>query len=165
VKERAPQQPWTDDDKATLVRMHGQGLDMVDIAAFLGRSKGTCHTMLSRIRRGRVVGKTTTRTRRDWTDADIAEMNRLREVEHATWSEIDTRLGRPAGSSCGRYHGARHSNVPPGGMVLRPEVIAALLDRDARKKLEHPTLTAAFFGDPLPGRSALDERRLKEAGQ
>lgn len=28
---------------------------------------------------------------------------------------------------------------------------------------EHKTLTAAFFGDPLPGRSALDQKRSAQA--
>jgi len=35
----------------------------------------------------------------------------------------------------------------------------ALADRDRRAELEHRDLTAAFFGDPLPGMSALDRRR------
>jgi hypothetical protein len=36
----------------------------------------------------------------------------------------------------------------------------ALADRDRREELrEKQSLTAAFFGDPLPGMSALDQRR------
>jgi hypothetical protein len=35
----------------------------------------------------------------------------------------------------------------------------ALADRDRREALREPqSLTAAFFGDPLPGMSALDRR-------
>jgi hypothetical protein len=34
----------------------------------------------------------------------------------------------------------------------------ALADRDRRAELEPRDLTAAFFGDPLPGMSALDRR-------
>jgi hypothetical protein len=39
----------------------------------------------------------------------------------------------------------------------------ALADRDRREELrEKQSLTAAFFGDPLPGMSALDQRRRNE---
>ena len=41
----------------------------------------------------------------------------------------------------------------------------ALADRDRREALrDQQSLTAAFFGDPLPGMSALDQRRCKERG-
>jgi len=39
----------------------------------------------------------------------------------------------------------------------------ALADRDRRADLRaQPSLTAAFFGDPLPGRSALDRRQAEQ---
>jgi hypothetical protein len=39
----------------------------------------------------------------------------------------------------------------------------AMADRDRREALrDQQTLTAAFFGDPLPGMSALDQQRPKE---
>jgi hypothetical protein len=39
----------------------------------------------------------------------------------------------------------------------------ALADRDRREALrDQQSLTAAFFGDPLPGMSALDQQRRKE---
>jgi hypothetical protein len=37
-----------------------------------------------------------------------------------------------------------------------------LADRDRRAELEPRDLTAWFFGDPLPGMSALDRRRRNE---
>jgi hypothetical protein len=41
---------------------------------------------------------------------------------------------------------------------------SALEDRDRRSELQaQQSLTAAFFGDPLPGRSALDRRRAEQA--
>jgi len=40
---------------------------------------------------------------------------------------------------------------------------SALKDRDRRYELQtRQSLTAAFFGDPLPGRSALDRRRAEQ---
>jgi hypothetical protein len=38
----------------------------------------------------------------------------------------------------------------------------ALADRDRRAELEPRDLTAWFFGDPLPGMSALDRRNRTE---
>jgi len=35
---------------------------------------------------------------------------------------------------------------------------AVLIDRARRMSLEHTSITASFFGDPLPGYSALDRR-------
>ncbi|MBV8288535.1 MAG: hypothetical protein JOZ35_16595 [Hyphomicrobiales bacterium] len=41
---------------------------------------------------------------------------------------------------------------------------SALKDRERRYELQaQQSLTAAFFGDPLPGRSALDRRRAEQA--
>jgi hypothetical protein len=43
--------------------------------------------------------------------------------------------------------------------IVRPDPLA-LADRDRREELrEQQSLTAAFFGDPQPGMSALDRRR------
>ena len=41
---------------------------------------------------------------------------------------------------------------------------SALKERERRYELQaQQSLTAAFFGDPLPGRSALDRRRAEQA--
>jgi hypothetical protein len=40
----------------------------------------------------------------------------------------------------------------------------ALVERDSREALrDQQSLTAAFFGDPLPGLSALDRREQRES--
>jgi hypothetical protein len=57
----------------------------------------------------------------------------------------------------GGYESA-HLNLSPS---LRPCPLA-LADRDRRAELEPHDLTAWFFGDPLPGTSALDQRRRDE---
>jgi hypothetical protein len=45
---------------------------------------------------------------------------------------------------------------------FRPDP-TALADRDRREALrDQQSITAAFFGDPLPGMSALDRRRHNE---
>jgi hypothetical protein len=49
------------------------------------------------------------------------------------------------------------SGCKPLSLSLRPDPLA-LADRDRRANLEPRDLTAWFFGDPLPGMSALDRR-------
>jgi hypothetical protein len=46
------------------------------------------------------------------------------------------------------------------GRADPPEYVIA--DRDRRLALEHTTVTAAFFGDPLPGHSARDKPEQSE---
>ena len=53
----------------------------------------------------------------------------------------------------------------PARLALSPSVRpcpVALADRDRRAELEPRDLTAWFFGDPLPGMSALDRRNRNE---
>ena len=57
-----------------------------------------------------------------------------------------------------RGHDSAHLMLSPS---LRPCPLA-LADRDRRAELEPRDLTAWFFGDPLPGMSALDRRRSNE---
>lgn len=47
--------------------------------------------------------------------------------------------------------------VTPDERVTIPEQV--LFDRERRRELSHPSFTAAWQGDPLPGYSALDRRR------
>jgi hypothetical protein len=61
---------------------------------------------------------------------------------------------------------APSSDIVLGGSVSQkdtPSSLAALEDRNRRYELQaQQSLTAAFFGDPLPGRSALDRRRAEQ---
>ena len=53
-------------------------------------------------------------------------------------------------------------SLAPLASSFRPDPLA-LAERDRREELrEQQSLTAAFFGDPLPGLSALDRRRRNE---
>jgi hypothetical protein len=57
-----------------------------------------------------------------------------------------------------RGHESAHLILSPS---VRPCPLA-LADRDRRANLEPRDLTAWFFGDPLPGMSALDRRTRNE---
>lgn len=164
MRKRTPQHPWTDAQRATLERMHAEGKAMPEIAIACGHTAGSCQTTLSRLKRDRALGAALPQ-RRFWNAAEIAEMIRLREVEHMLWEDIDRKLGRALGCCCGKYDSLRRAKaqVSPRGGGGRIDSTEAERDRDARKQLEHPTLTAAHFGDPLPGRSALDRKRSAQA--
>jgi hypothetical protein len=93
------------------------------------------------------------------------------------WRSLGLRLGGLRGENtmtevlnevaCGEPDQlAPSSDIVLGGSVPQkdaPSSLAALEDRDRRYELQaQQSLTAAFFGDPLPGRSALDRRRAEQ---
>lgn len=87
--------------------------------------------------------------RKIWTEKEWATLKRMR-AEGALWTAIDEALGRQPKSSRSKWENER------GKERVRADVAA----RAVRPVLaEHQSLTAAFFGDPLPGRSALDRRQ------
>ena len=93
------------------------------------------------------------------------------------WRSLGLRLGEAAGgitmsevlNEVGRGEldqFAASSDIVLGDAVAQKNAPspAAIEDRDRRSELRaQQSLTAAFFGDPLPGRSALDRRRAEQA--
>lgn len=61
--------------------------------------------------------------------------------------------GEPFGRMAAGMKGENNERVPDNVMA----------ERDRRLALNHATLTAAVFGDPLPGRSALDRKHARSA--
>lgn len=154
---------WTAEEMALLEKLHSDGLSWTEVADRLHRTEGACTTKMSDIRRSRakVTGDPPLKSRVPWSEEDVAELIRLREVEKMLWSDIDKRFNRAAGASCCKYQGLRRGNEQvskygAGGRINTTEVDRL---RMARRALAHQTLTAAFFGDPLPGYSALDKMR------
>ena len=103
-----------------------------------------------------------TKARRSWSDDDLAAMIRMREVERCRWSDIDRAFGRTPGSCCAKYESLRREKLPthPSDAGGRIEVTCQQqANRIARKQAEaQRDLTAAVFGDPPPGYSALDQK-------
>ena len=108
-----------------------------------------------------------------WSLYEDGKLIELVERDHATWASISRIIGRAANVCAGRYRllkGGGHRPIvpiaeidvlrtlPPGLEEDRDRRIAA---RDARAEsdLRQGSVTAAFFGDPPPGYSALDRRR------
>jgi hypothetical protein len=93
--------------------------------------------------------------RRPWTAEQSDEVMRLRDVEHRQFPEIDRLMGRKKGSCAQHYRDrvsrrnrtAGHAAAPKAALRLPPQLP------------EPATITAWLCGDPLPGRSALDQAR------
>lgn len=102
--------------------------------------------------------------RKAWPKADEEELLRRRDEEHQSFPEIDAAMGRTPRSCRAKYHQLKADPNPRRGMPepgMRVAVTpAALADRDARYRLRMlQPAAAAIMGDPLPGRSALDQKR------
>lgn len=94
-----------------------------------------------------------------WSPEDHARMMTMAEAEFS-WAEIGEALDR---SPCACQ--TRYRDYKDGGGFRRTErqnkVVIAAARRAAEVAIPHASLTAAFFGDPLPGRSALDRRQAE----
>ncbi|KGT75821.1 hypothetical protein MA20_32035 [Bradyrhizobium japonicum] len=86
---------------------------------------------------------------RPWSEEDWTTLKRMR-AEGESWTAIDKALGRAPRTSRSKWEneqGKERARADKAAGAIRPT------------PAEHQSLTAAFFGDPLPGRSALDRRQ------
>ncbi|QDM26979.1 hypothetical protein FNL56_13315 [Tardiphaga sp. vice304] len=155
---------WTDDEAAELSLLVDSGKTIVEAATILGRSEQSCRHKQRRIARDAALlaaGEPLLRAMRPWTEGDIADLMSLRDVEKLTFEAIGERIGRTARCCNHKYRGKTGLDGPSGVKASDTRAPAQqLADRDARMGLQHRDFTAAFFGDPLPGHSALDQRGL-----
>lgn len=86
--------------------------------------------------------------RRPWTEEDWNTLKRMHAAGEP-WSAIDRALGRSPRTSRSKWENER------GKERVRADKAAAACKPTPA---EHRSLTAAFCGDPLPGRSALDRK-------
>lgn len=168
---RTKNRPWTEEDSLRHMEMMEAGASAAEVGKVLNRSAGSCKVRFNLKRREhqqRVLAQASDAVipasapprhmanyKRPWTTQEMARLRKLREVDRLKWAEIDRLLDRPGGASWQKYRflpGAAKSSYVT-------ETKAALADRDQRRDLEHTSITSAVFGDPLPGRSALDQMR------
>jgi hypothetical protein len=156
---------WTGEQDAMLLRMRSDGVPHADIADALGdRTESACVKRMDKLNRraaSAASGEKPKAAPRPFSDEDVATLLRMRDVEGREFSEIDAALGRNPGVSCQKYRQIKGLQAPPRRMdeVRNADVPAeCVADRDERFALSHASITSAFFGDPLPGRSALDLR-------
>jgi hypothetical protein len=154
--------PWTPEQLAMLAPGREAGKSWDDLAIATGHSAQSCRTMLPVLKRRQreaeaaAAGESPPRRviKRTWSHADVRILIHMRVVEKRPFPAIDAALNRPEGSSSSKFHTLRQ----PG--VTVPVVEA----KQAAPKvgLSHTSLTAELCGDPLPGRSALDQKRQAE---
>lgn len=152
--------PWTPGQLTLLETLREAGTPWDETATACGHSAGSCSTTLSMLRRRRreaagegypPPGRQRTINGRPWSDSDVKILIRMRKVEGRTFPEIDIALNRAEGASCSKWSRMRS-----------PEVKADVAPKPRpapQARLYHTDLTAELFGDPLPGRSALDRKR------
>jgi hypothetical protein len=148
-----PTNYWSVEDVALLKRLVEADTPNADISERMGRSVLSIKAKISRMAMPKRLA-----VRSSWSDEASKQLLMLRDEMNLGWTEIAKRLDR-AGSSCHtRYYILKNPTVPH--KVVQRDPVDAETHREwsRRLSLSHASLTAAFFGDPLPGCSALDKR-------
>jgi hypothetical protein len=160
---------WTADDDARLEQMHADRVSWPEIAnAFPGRSIALCQCALSRIRARRALGKVKGRVSPPWSEAETATLLARRDAGER-FEEIGASTGRTPIACRQRYNVSKRAKGQPQRLrhhagATKVRLLAAIQPAPkssdlAPSDLAPSSLTAAFCGDPLPGRSALDRKR------
>lgn len=158
--------PWSADQVALLYLLApaARPLEWATIAEACEHPLGSCRVTWVKLRAHLAAGKPLAgfgnasrgSAKRRWTEAEAAELFRLRTVENLGFFEIDALFNRARGASSTKFRqlfGAppeRNPALPPGAMPPLRAIHAP------RHLPQHTTLTAKQFGDPLPGRSVWD---------
>jgi hypothetical protein len=109
---------------------------------------------------------------KQWSDEEIARLHHMRDVLHLPFQDIGLELGRSREACKIKYNTIEQGRILSCDALDRGErnglrvsvTREALADRDARYQAWlRQSPAAALMGDPLPGRSALDQRRQSEA--
>jgi hypothetical protein len=159
-----PGKLWSADDDARLLQLRQDMVPSAEIAERFGRSAKACLQRINRMKMqareaewARQNGRSPKRRMMAFTDLEAAEVLRLRDELHWTFRSIDKHLGRRPGVCCQRYHHLKATSRRSRDLPRQcaPALQAAVVQPPAPM---HRDITAAFFGDPLPGRSALDQR-------
>ena len=146
---------WTPAQDEILRRMWQAGATQKEIAAATGTTVDAVQGRSNKLRLGTHPKCTNARRMNAKTKALIVEMR----ANGARLSEIGRAVGFNPSTICNFLNGM---GVPD---YFRKETVShvtvpqqVLEERERRYQLAPRDLTAAFFGDPLPGFSALDRR-------
>lgn len=94
-----------------------------------------------------------------WTSEEVEKLCRLRGKEGKRWGDVAKALNRPRSSCQHKYEDVMNPSAKSNFMADRTIVPEdRFADRNIRVNLAPRDLTAAFFGDPKPGFSALERR-------
>lgn len=118
-----------------------------------------------------------------WTERELLQLFDMRERQRMIWADIAAALGRVSGNACHQAYAGHRKNFPDEIVLAERPTFASHLrplpvnlekllaepvkrpryfsdmDGDVMKRIRAQGLTAGYFGDPPPGRSALDQRQ------
>lgn len=154
---------WTSAEDAKLAKARrSQGLSWAEVAVEVGRSAAACKERWKAVRGADYVPRNP-----KWTAEQDATLLRLHAMG-ATWQEIADATSRTIFAAVGRLKTIqqRATDAPKVGTSgihsheRRAAIQRARQAQDEAIRAEsYRSVTAYVCGDPLPGRSALDQRR------
>jgi hypothetical protein len=172
---------WRKEDAALLLAMKRQKVSRRKIAKHFGVTIHACDMKVVRLRAAAKAAANGERPKRQpagqsrperrtqpapvrWSQAENDELVRRADAGEP-FESIGADLGRTRWACKVHYHAIKRGtaatiDAPPVGKKATQRQEAAAAARHARESAQqHQTLTAELFGDPLPGRSALDRLR------
>jgi IS30 family transposase len=153
---KEPTNPWLDADVELLRKLAADNASSAEISERLGRSVSSVKAKISRL-----CLPARTRTQKAWAPEEMEQLFFFRDKMRLNWNEIGRRLNRPHSTCYMRYYDFHRK--PPEHKVSKeapsePVNMERHREWRHRQSLSPVSLTAAIFGDPLPGYSALDRR-------
>lgn len=151
--------PWGESEIALVEQLRKQGMTREKIAQEIGRSKKALDEKLARMSRDqrdpKPVGRPTT-----WSKEELKLALTMRSVEKKKWVDIARALGRSVGAVYCKIDREIHGRKIRSHQASALNMVPAAVEQERRHRLTLSplTLTAALCGDPLPGRSALEQR-------
>jgi hypothetical protein len=156
---------WSDADNAKLLQLEAEKVPREEIAQRLRKTRQQVNGQIGRLRMRQDLRERRANERgivhgAPWL-AD--EIERLLALGHTArldeWPAIaETHFpGRTAKACKQQYYNCRAARAAKA-QLQEPEVAAAPVHARCAAALEPQSITAAVFGDPPPGRSALDQR-------
>lgn len=154
---------WTDAEVDRLKHLYRTKRTAEQIAELMGTTRSAICGKIYRLRRG-VGNRSKYKTsgyclnKRPWEDDEIRRALFLRYEKGKTYKEIGAELGRTENAVESKISTTRIDMLEirnERAIEIPDEVLA---DRDRRLQSHYRDLSAAIFGDPVIGQSALDRR-------
>lgn len=106
------------------------------------------------------IYKTRRYVAKPWTPAEREKLLQLVQQLGRAWKAISLQMPGRTAEACKRVYEDRYAAQSRLDRSHQRRAREKLAEQERAKAAAHePTLTSEFFGDPLPGRSALDKKR------
>lgn len=106
------------------------------------------------------IYKTRRYVAKPWTLEEREKLLQLVQHLGRAWQAIALQMPGRTAEACKRAYEDRYAAQSKLDRSHRRRAREKLAEQERAKAAAHePTITSAFFGDPLPGRSALDKKR------